>query len=153
LVSTSESRFDAWHATLTIIGRNPVAGIGFYEFQELSQGIEGVSETTVHPHNGFLKALVEQGPLAGLAYLLFLAGFLTTAIMALRLPQSSEDKWIFASIGGIGACLFTQELFDAGFTIGGSSVAILFATLLGLQVQMLRNATIGRSQLVSRVPR
>jgi hypothetical protein len=46
---------------------------------------------------------------------------------------------MFGSIGGIGVCLFTQELFDAGFTMGGSSLAILFATLLGLQVSLLHS--------------
>ena len=33
----------------------------------------------------------------------------------------------------MGASLFTQELFDANLTIGGSSIAILFAILLALQ--------------------
>ena len=62
LVSVSESRVDAWQATRTILARHPVFGIGFYEFREFAQGIEGVSDTPLHPHNGFLKALVETGP-------------------------------------------------------------------------------------------
>ena len=37
------------------------------------------------------------------------------------------------AIAGEGASLFTQELFDANLTIGGSSIAILFAILLALQ--------------------
>jgi hypothetical protein len=141
LVSTSESRFDAWQATATIVHRHPLLGIGFYEFQKASQGIEGITDTPLHPHNGFLKALVEQGPLGGLAYLLFFVAFLKTTIKGLRENSNNPvNRWVLGSIGAAGACLFAHEFFDAGFTIGGSSIAILFATLLAIQVCMLRNS-------------
>ncbi len=136
LVSVSESRVDAWQAAFVILKRHPVFGIGFYEFQGISQGIEGFSDTPLHPHNGFLKALVEQGPLGGCAYLFFLATFLRTARKGLRQAGSADDKWVLGSIAGAGISLFTQELFDANLTLGGSSIAILFATLLGIQVSL-----------------
>jgi O-antigen ligase len=140
VVSTSGSRVDAWRAAASIIRRNPFLGIGFYEFQGASQGIIGDAVTPLHPHNGFLKTIVEQGPIGGFAYLLFLFAFLKTSIKSIRrFSQNPENRWMFGSIGGIGVCLFTQELFDAGFTMGGSSLAILFATLLGLQVSLLHS--------------
>jgi|GEM_PF-4808485 len=148
LISVSESRVDAWEATLTIIHRNPVTGIGFYGFQEIARGIEGVSDTTIHPHNGVLKALVEQGPLGGFAYLLLLWTFIRLAARPLRILPGSEDEWVWITIGSVGLCLFTHELFDAGFTVGGSSMAILFATLLALQVQIFRLATVEERPVV-----
>jgi len=142
VASTSITRVDAWRAAASIFRRNPFVGIGFYGFQEVSRGIEGESDTLLHPHNGFLKAIVEQGLLGGFAYLLFLAKFVKTAMKCLRTNSMTlETKWILASINSIGVSLFTEELFNAGLTIGGSSIAILFATLLGLQVCMLRGLT------------
>jgi O-antigen ligase len=141
-VSTSATRVDAWRAAASIIRRNPFVGIGFYEFQSASQGIIGDVDTPLHPHNGFLKAIVEQGPIGGFAYLLFLFAFLKTTIRSMRrFSQNLENRWMFGSIGSIGVCLFTHELVDAGFTIGNSSIAILFVTLLSLQVCMLRGLT------------
>ena len=134
LVSVSESRVDAWQATRTILARHPVFGIGFYEFREFAQGIEGVSDTPLHPHNGFLKALVEQGPTGGLGYLLYVASFLKTASRATRRSADESLRWVHGTIAGVGVSLFTQELFDANLTIGGSSIAILFAILLAVQV-------------------
>jgi O-antigen ligase len=137
LVSVSASRFDVWKAAFVIIERHPVLGIGFYQFQAISQGIEGFSDTPVHAHNGFLKALVEQGPAGGFAYLLFLYAFVRTARRSLRVARNKQERWIFGSIAGVGVGLFTQELFDANLVLGGSSVAILFAALLGLQTSLL----------------
>jgi O-antigen ligase len=138
LVSTSESRVDAWNATFELIRRHPIVGIGFYEFQDLSGGIEGVAETPEHSHNGFLKAWVEQGPLGACAYLLFVLTFFKTAQKSLsNCSEEGDLKWILGSVAAVGASLFAQELVDANMTIGGSSVAILFATLLSLQVNLL----------------
>lgn len=137
LVSISESRVDAWQATRTILASHPVFGIGFYEFREFAQGIEGVSDTPLHPHNGFLKALVEEGPIGGLGYLLYVAVFLRTASRAIRENADKDRRWMHGAIAGVGISLFTQELFDANLTIGGSSIAILFAILLAVQVSGL----------------
>jgi len=134
LVSVSESCVDAWQATRTILARHPVFGIGFYEFREFAQGIEGVSDTPLHPHNGFLKALVEEGPIGGLGYLLYVASFLKTASRGTRQSADESLRWLHGTIAGVGVSLFTQEVFDANLTIGGSSIAILFAILLAVQV-------------------
>ena len=133
LVSTSPERVDAWQASLVLWKRNPVFGIGFYQFHELSQSIVRTSDTPQHSHNGFLKQLVEEGPLGGVAYILYFLCFVSTAKKTARGATSPGVRWTMISVAGIGASLFTQELFDAGFTIGSSSVAILFATLLALQ--------------------
>lgn len=141
IASASPTRIDAWHAARVIVGRNPVFGIGFYEFHALSQGIIGSTDTPVHPHNGLLKALVEEGPVGGIAYLLFIGTFLKASLRSLRRAERRHDRWILASIAGIGTSLFIQELFDAGFAFGSSSLAILFAGLLAVQASMYsRNA-------------
>jgi O-antigen ligase len=137
LVSVSESRVDAWQATRTILASHPVFGIGFYEFREFAQGIEGVADTPLHPHNGLLKALVEEGPVGGIGYLLYVAVFMRTAFRAARQTADKYSRWVQGAIAGAGLSLFTQELFDANLTIGGSSIAILFAILLALQVSLL----------------
>jgi O-antigen ligase len=136
LVSVSESRVDAWQATRVILRRHPLFGIGFYEFRGVAQGIEGFSDTPLHPHNGFLKALVEQGPLGGCGYLLYVAAFLRTAYNTGRNTTGKPLRWVHGAIAGAGVSLFTQELFDANLTMGGSSLAILFAAFLGLQVSL-----------------
>jgi O-antigen ligase len=134
--SASPTRVDAWQAASVLIRRNPVFGIGFYEFHDLSQGIIGSSDTPVHPHNGFLKALVEEGPAGGIAYLLFIVAFLWNSKRSVRSATAPQDRWVLASIAGIGASLFTQEFFDAGFALGSSSLAILFASLLAIQTSL-----------------
>lgn len=136
IISTSPTRVDAWQAALTLVRRNPVFGIGFYEFHAAAQGISGTTETPLHPHNGPLKALVEQGPVGLLGYLLFVVTFLRTAKKSVGDAVKGHDRWVFGAIAGIGASLFTQELFDAGFSLGSSSLAILFAALLGLQASL-----------------
>ena len=136
LGSASPTRVDAWQAASVLIKRNPVFGIGFYEFHDLSQGIIGSSDTPVHPHNGFLKALVEEGPVGGISYLLFIAAFLSNSKWRVQYATAPQDRWVLASIAGIGASLFTQEFFDAGFALGSSSLAILFASLLAIQTSL-----------------
>jgi O-antigen ligase len=133
LASASPTRVDAWQAASVLIKRNPVFGIGFYEFHDLSQGIVGSSDTPVHPHNGFLKALVEEGPAGGFAYVLFMGTFFWNSKRSLRRVTALESRWLLASVAGIGTGLFTQELFDAGFVLGSSSLSILFSSLLALQ--------------------
>jgi hypothetical protein len=60
--------------------------------------------------------------------------------------------WILCSIAVIGLSLFAQELVDAGLTMGGSSIAILFSLLLGLQTGLQNsfqnlNGSAGLSEL------
>lgn len=137
LASVSPSRFDAWSAAFAMIPQHPLFGIGFYQFQEMSQGLEGFSDTPVHPHNGFLKALVEQGPLGAAGYLLFAGTFLRRSWKSIRAPSSPAHRWILAAIGGVGVSLFAQELFDASLVMGGSSIALLFACLLAMQGSLI----------------
>jgi O-antigen ligase len=138
LAESSLSRIEAWSGAFDIIRANPVFGIGFYGFQEEVDMGDPSSEAPIHPHNGLLKALVEQGIPGGVAYLLFLWVFLRRSFESLRLcVVNRRYLWIFSSITCIGIALFAQEFFDAGLTIGTSSVAILFATLLGIQTSLV----------------
>jgi O-antigen ligase len=140
VLSASVSRVQAWQAAWTMIREHPLSGIGFYGFKQEMLVNEGDPQAPMHPHNGLLKGLVETGIFGGLAYLCYLAVFLRTATSTLRrCVQQPELLWIFSSIAAVGMCFFGQELVDAGLTMGGSSIAILFATLLGLQTS-LRNS-------------
>jgi len=140
LLSASASRVLAWQAAWTMIRQHPVSGIGFYGFKQEMLANEGDPQAPLHPHNGLLKALVEGGVFGGVAYLFYLAAFLGTVTSTLRrCRHRPELLWIFSSIAAVGICFFGQELVDAGLTMGGSSLAILFATLLGTQTS-LRNS-------------
>jgi O-antigen ligase len=137
LAESSLSRIEAWSGSFDIIRANPVFGIGFYGFQEEVEMGDPRSEAPIHSHNGFLKALVEQGIAGGVAYLLLVWIFLRNSFASLRsCTMNKHYLWLFSSITCIGLTLFAQELFDAGLTIGTSSVAILFATLLGIQTSV-----------------
>lgn len=131
LADASPSRVDAWKASKLILGNNPILGIGFYQFEELSRGVVGF-ETPKQPHNGLLKTLVEQGPIGACGYVLLIITFLRRS-RHIPIGASAHTKWILGSIAGAGVALFSQELFDATLTVGGSSIAILFACMLAFQ--------------------
>ena len=129
------SRTEVWGEGLALIRQHPLTGVGLYGFQEEAEKMKAHGEAAQHPHNGLLKALVEQGFLGGIAYLLLAISFLRISLDTLRRGVSAgrEYYWIFAAIACVGICLFGQELVDAGFTVGGSSMAVLFVTLLAIQ--------------------
>jgi O-antigen ligase len=132
--STSLSRVAAWQQAFASVLSHPLFGIGFYEFRGEMEGAGGSVVALIHPHNGLLKALVEQGLLGGGVYVCFVVVFFRVAVRTLRRSYADPElAWIFACIACVGACFFAQELFDAGLTLGGSSIAILFVTLLSVQ--------------------
>lgn len=133
VTSTSPERVDAWQAAKVLVRRNPVLGIGFYQFQSASRGIAGTADMAQHPHNGLLKTLVEQGPVGACAYVLFLWTFIRSSRKTALCAGTPDARWIFSAIAGAGVSFFTQELVDANFTVGGSSIAMLFASMLAVQ--------------------
>jgi O-antigen ligase len=138
LLSASVSRVNAWHGAWEMIQQHPLSGIGFYQFKETMATLEGDSDAPAHPHNGVLKATVEEGLLGGIVYLGYFAFFVKTAASSIRrFRNRPKALWIFCSIAVIGICLFAQELVDAGLTMGGSSIAILFSICLGVQTSFL----------------
>jgi len=153
LMSASVSRVRAWNGALVMIGEHPVSGIGFYGFKEELESLDGSDDAPEHPHNGLLKAVVEEGALGGLAYLFYFAVFLKNSIASVRRFRGQPQLfWILCSIAVIGLSLFAQELVDAGLTMGGSSIAILFSLLLGLQTSLQNsfqnlNGSAGLSEL------
>lgn len=136
VASASLSRIGAWEAASTLIAAHPVTGIGFYAFQGESAKFENTEDTPTHPHNGLLKASVEEGIFGGLAYFLFAATFMRVSWRTARASAAGTpmQRWIVACAGSAGILLYSQELVDAGLTIGSSSIAVLFATLLAMQV-------------------
>jgi O-antigen ligase len=128
------SRLSVWQDGFSVFANHPVVGIGMYSFQDFAREIGGTLEIPQHPHNGLLKALVEFGVLGGLGYVLFFAAFATTSLQLLVLSRTETRLTSFAvSVAAIGAALFAQELVDAGLTFGGSSLAVLFIALAGVQ--------------------
>ena len=153
LMSASVSRVRAWNGAFVMIGEHPVSGIGFYGFKEELESLDGSDDAPEHPHNGLLKAVVEEGALGGLAYLFYFAVFLKNSVASVRRFRAHPQLfWILCSIAVIGLSLFAQELVDAGLTMGGSSIAILFSLLLGLQTSLQNsfqnlNGSAGLSEL------
>jgi Flp pilus assembly pilin Flp len=137
LMSASVSRVRAWNGALVMIREHPVSGIGFYGFKEELESLDGSDDAPEHPHNGLLKAVVEEGALGGFAYLFYFAVFLKNSVASVRRFRGHPQLlWILCSIAVVGLSLFAQELVDAGLTMGGSSIAILFSILLGLQTSL-----------------
>jgi O-antigen ligase len=132
------SRLSAWREAFSIIRDQWFTGIGIYGFKpyvELNFPDPNVSR---QPHNGLLKAIVEQGILGGMGYLAMAFAFATTCYQSLKREAGGTPRWfVMASIAGVGTCFFLQELFDAGFVAGGSSLAVLLAVLLGVQCRHL----------------
>jgi len=149
LLSASVSRVQAWEGAWIMICQHPLSGIGFYEFKQGMLTAEGDPDAPLHPHNGVLKALVEEGVLGGAAYLCYLVVFVRTSVRTMRqFAHRPALLWVFSSIAVTGVCFFSQELVDAGLTMGGSSLAILFATLLAVQTS-LRDSLLTTTKLRS----
>jgi O-antigen ligase len=128
------SRLSVWQDALVVFADHPVTGIGMYNFQDFAREIGGTPEVPQHPHNCLLKALVEFGVLGGAGDILFFAAFATTSLQLLAVSKTETRLTSFAvSVASIGAALFAQELVDAGLTFGGSSLAVLFIALAGIQ--------------------
>lgn len=133
----ASSRLQAWGWAYQIFREHWWTGIGMYGYRPWIAQRFGVTSIPVHPHNEFLKTLVEQGVVGAVGYLLFVIAFARCSWLALRREQAASPRWFLAaSVAGIGVCFFTQELFDAGFTVGGSSLAVMFAVMLGVQASL-----------------
>lgn len=136
--TTSLTRFQAWVGSIDLIRSRPIQGIGFYAFADQVDLPDASEDAPVHPHNGLLKCLVEQGIPGGIIYVLFLIQVLRTGARSIREARSNADfRWAYSAITAVAAAFFAQELFDAGLTLGASSLSILFATLLGMQVSLM----------------
>lgn len=136
--TTSLTRFQAWVGSIDLIRSRPVQGIGFYAFADQVDLPDANEDAPVHPHNGLLKCLVEQGIPGGILYVFYLIQVLRTGVRSMRETRSSAIfQWASSAITAVAVAFFAQELFDAGLTLGASSLSILFATLLGMQVSLL----------------
>jgi O-antigen ligase len=141
------SRLVAWQESAVILRDHWVAGVGIYGFKPYVESISSDPNVLRQPHNGFLKAMVEQGFMGGLAYLLFVLAFARTCYVSLREEASGTPRWfILAAVAGVGTAMFIQELFDAGFVAGGSSLAVMLSVLIGVQCRLLRPPAPARAQ-------
>jgi O-antigen ligase len=132
------SRILAWQESLAILRDHWITGIGIYGFQPFVELNWPNRDIPRQPHNGLLKAVVEQGIMGGIGYILFAFAFVRTSISGLRGELRGTPRWfVLAGIAAMGTCFFLQELFDAGFVAGGSSLAVVLAVLLGVQSRLL----------------
>lgn len=147
------SRIVAWQQALAIFRDHWLTGIGIYGFKPYVEQHFPAVEAVRQPHNGLLKSVVEQGVMGGIAYILFAFAFARTSLFSLRGEPHGGRRWfVLAGIAATGTCFFFQELFDAGFTVGGSSLAVVLAILLGVQSRMLSPLPAVRQMAPRKVP-
>jgi len=77
--SSTGARFEIWKATLNVVGRNPLLGVGagdikpkmYEEYDKIKTNSEEVEENHYNVHNQFLETMLGQG-LIGFGLLIFL---------------------------------------------------------------------------------
>lgn len=115
---TMSGRTDIWTATMIQVNRRPILGHGFSGFWTEDNPAAQEIGDYLHPgfytynaHNGFLDILLDSG---WLGMLLFMIGFLSTWMMALKYayrPQSPEDCWPLAVMLLVTSYNMTESSF------------------------------------------
>lgn len=124
-VSQNETRLNLWTSAIAIAKDHPVLGVGQdnwdYFFEQYRVG-GGYYDTTVHPHNDYLTALVSGG-VPGLAS--FVAMWVITLVVGFQTVRRSTDPNIRAiALGGL-------------FSIFGFLIGSLFQNYYGTFVNCL----------------
>jgi hypothetical protein len=84
-----------------------------------------------------VKALVEQGLPGAVLYVSYVLLFLKTSLATMRRSVGNPVQfWLASSIAAAGACLFGQEMVEAGMVFGGSPLGIVFMILLAIQTKI-----------------
>ncbi len=127
------TRVRLWQTSMNMIKAKPIWGIGLGNFGQLFDRykVEGIYDTTCHPHNDFLNVAVNSGLLGLLAYLSIWAVFLRCSIKSV-LKKKQSGFGYGMRIGGmvaIVAFLFAG-LFQCYYTDAEVNMLIMF--ILGL---------------------
>lgn len=119
--SSVSERAQFWSQSLTLTSHSPLFGWGPYSFRFLHQRLQtGVLETSDHPHNLFLKIVVERGVPAGMFLLLLLLYILVPVVKRafadVRLLHFSQQP--AASLSGQTMEVNTNHIFLAVAVLG-----------------------------------
>ena len=126
--SSINERSAFWRQSLLFSVQRPVFGWGPYSFRFVQPRLaEGVLQTSDHPHNVFLKLLVERGVPGVLLYMLFLASVFLPAMRRLLLRKENGFLF-FGLVAAIG--VFAHNLIDYNLQFVG--IALPLWILLGL---------------------
>jgi hypothetical protein len=102
-----------WPAALQGIGESPLVGHGAYGYV-MSSAIEysmAAGGGEMHPHNGYLQALLDHGLLLGWVRILPMLAVLSAALHLLRRRHSPELR-----LAGVAGVAFSTELLVMGVT-------------------------------------
>ncbi len=127
------TRIRLWQTSINMIKDKPIWGIGLGGWGILfdKYKVDGVYDTTCHPHNDFLNVAVNSGLLGLLAYLSIWAVFLYSTIRAV--VKNRKNSFGHAvQMGGIVAIVafLFASLFQCYYTDAEVNMLIMF--ILGL---------------------
>lgn len=109
--SEIRSRVDFWHMALQMIARNPVFGVGPFQWNFERYKLAKYEPLVADPHNSYLQVAAEYGIPTAALYLLLLAACFAVVVSASRRPMAiARSDWTVASLAG-GA--FAFALADA----------------------------------------
>ena len=127
------TRIRLWQTSINMIKDKPIWGIGLGNFGKLFNRykVEGIYDTTCHPHNDFLNVAVNSGLLGLLAYLSMWAIFLYSTIKV-TIKNRKTGFGNSVQMGGIVAIVafLFASLFQCYYTDAEVNMLIMF--ILGL---------------------
>ncbi|MCK4403645.1 MAG: O-antigen ligase family protein [candidate division Zixibacteria bacterium] len=127
------TRIRLWQTSINMIKDKPIWGIGLGNFGKLFNcyKVEGIYDTTCHPHNDFLNVAVNSGLLGLLAYLSVWAIFLYSTIKV-TIKNRKTGFGNSVQMGGIVAIVafLFASLFQCYYTDAEVNMLIMF--ILGL---------------------
>jgi len=127
------TRIRLWQTSINMIKDKPLWGIGLGNFSRLFDRykVEGVYDTTCHPHNDFLNVAVNSGLLGFFAYLSIWMVFLYSTVKSVFKNKKSGFGYL-VQMGGIVAIIafLFASLFQCYYT--DAEVNMLIMLILGL---------------------
>lgn len=127
------TRVRLWQTSINMMKAKPIWGIGLGNFGQFFDRykVEGIYDTTCHPHNDFLNVAVNSGLLGLLAYLSIWVVFLRSSIKSV-LKKKRNGFGYGMQIGGIVAIVafLFAALLQCYYTDAEVNMLIMF--ILGL---------------------
>ncbi len=127
------TRVRLWQTSINMIKAKPIWGVGLGNFGQMFDRykVDGIYDTTCHPHNDFLNVAVNSGLLGLLAYLSIWVVFLRSGIKSVLKKKRSSFGYVM-QIGGIVAIVafLFAGLFQCYYTDAEVNMLIMF--ILGL---------------------
>ncbi len=136
------TRIRLWLTSINMIKDRPILGIGPGNFSRLFDRykVEGVYDTTCHPHNDYLNVAVNSGILGLLAYLSIWVTFLLSVLKSVW-NKSRQDFRSAGQAAGMAAVsgFLVAGLFQCYYTDAEVNMLIMFilGSTMVLNVQVL----------------